>query len=131
MRQGRFKVWDNGHTESWTVEGPTKTLQARVTHDDWKATDVWMSAQGRYMRRELERLTDRSSRWRDRLRLWPPLMPFVVFLYCLFGKGLILDGRAGLFYALQRMIAEAALSLMVLEARLRARIESAHVKDVN
>ena len=58
-------------------------------------------------------------------------MPFAVFLYCLFGKGLILNGRAGLFYALQRMVAEAALSLMVLEARLRASVESAHVKDVD
>jgi hypothetical protein len=42
-----------------------------------------------------------------------------VFLYCLFGKGLILNGRAGVFYALQRMVAEAVLSLFVLEATLR------------
>ena len=53
------------------------------------------------------------------LRLRPPLMPLVTFLYCLFVKGLILNGRAGIFYALQRLIAEAALSLMVLEERLR------------
>ena len=60
---------------------------------------------------------------RDRLRLIPPLMPIVIFLYCLFGKGLIFDGRAGLFYALQRSIAEAVLSLLVLEKSLRARVE--------
>ncbi len=165
LRQGRFKVWDNGHTESWAVEGPIRMLHARVTHDDWKGTDFWMNAQGRYMRRELEKLehfqekwepvfrpkmrstqearapsdsnktegalASRRSRLRDWLRLRPPLMPFAVFLYCLFGKGLILNGRAGLFYALQRMVAEAALSLMVLEARLRASVESAHVKDVD
>jgi glycosyltransferase involved in cell wall biosynthesis len=131
LRQGRFKVWDNGHTESWAVEGSIQALNARVTHDDWKGTDFWMNAQGRYMRRELEKLASRRSRLRDWLRLTPPLMPFAVFLYCLFGKGLILNGRAGLFYALQRMVAEAALSLMVLEARLRASIESAHVKDID
>ena len=131
LRRGRFKVWDNGHTESWAVEGPIGMLHARVTHDDRKGTDVWMKAQGRYMRRELEKLTSPRSRFRDRLRLWPPLMPFAVFFYCLFGKGLILDGRAGLFYALQRMVAEAALSLMVLEARLRAGVESAHVGNVD
>jgi hypothetical protein len=45
-------------------------------------------------------------------------MPLGVFLYCLFVKGLILNGRAGIFYALQRLIAEATLSLMVLEDRL-------------
>jgi hypothetical protein len=44
----------------------------------------------------------------------PPLMPIGVFLYCLFVKGLVLNGRAGIFYALQRMYAEAVLSLMVL-----------------
>jgi hypothetical protein len=37
----------------------------------------------------------------------------------LFGKGLVLNGRAGIFYALQRMVAEAVLSLMVLEEKLR------------
>jgi len=46
-------------------------------------------------------------------------------LYCLFGKGLILNGRAGLFYALQRMVAEAVLSLMVLEEELRDNAASA------
>jgi hypothetical protein len=50
-------------------------------------------------------------------------MPIGVFLYCLFGKGLIFDGRAGLFYALQRSIAEAILSLLVLEKSLRARVD--------
>jgi hypothetical protein len=57
-------------------------------------------------------------RW---LRLRPPLMPIVAFIYCLFGKGLIFSGRAGLFYAVQRMVAESILSLMVLEAKLRDR----------
>jgi hypothetical protein len=36
-----------------------------------------------------------------------------------FGKGLLLNGRAGMFYALQRMVAEGVLSLMVLEEQLR------------
>ena len=46
-------------------------------------------------------------------------MPIAIFLYCLFGKGLILNGKAGVFYALQRLVAEATLSLMVLEEALR------------
>jgi len=131
LRQGRFQVWENGHTEAWAVEGPIATLDGRIIHDDWKAIDAWTGAQGRYMRRELGKLGGRPARWRDRLRLFPPLMPIAVFFYCLFGKGLILDGRAGLFYALQRMVAEAVLSLMVLEARLRARAESAHVPEAD
>jgi hypothetical protein len=46
-------------------------------------------------------------------------MPISILLYCLFGKGLLLNGRAGLFYALQRVVAEATLSLLVLEMKLR------------
>jgi hypothetical protein len=45
----------------------------------------------------------------------------VTFFYSLFGKGLILSGRPGIFYALQRLIAEATLSLMILEEGFRER----------
>jgi hypothetical protein len=92
-------------------------------HDDWKTTDHWMAAQSRYMRRELDKISQRPSGLRDWLRFRPPLMPLAAFLYCLFWKGLILDGRAGLFYALQRLVAEACLALMVLEASLKTKSE--------
>jgi len=124
LRRGHFDIRDNGHTESWVVEGPVKRLRARATHDDWKSTQSWINAQSRYMSRELSKISTDKSRWRDRLRLIPPIMPVAVFLYCLFGKGLIFNGRAGLFYSLQRLVAEAALSLMVLENALSSRNES-------
>ena len=119
LRKGRFTVLDRGHTEAWAVNGPISDLRARIIHDDWKPTSQWLISQARYMERELDWLRIREGglvRW---LRLTPPLMPIIVFLYCLIGKGLLLNGRAGIFYALQRMIAEATLSLMVLERRLR------------
>jgi glycosyltransferase involved in cell wall biosynthesis len=121
LRKGCFFVRDKGHTEAWEVNGPIATLSAAITHDDWKPTGQWLIGQARYMQRELDFLsTDKTglARW---LRLRPPLMPIAVFLYCLFGKGLLFNGRAGMFYALQRMVAEATLSLMVLEERLRDR----------
>jgi glycosyltransferase involved in cell wall biosynthesis len=121
LRKGKFSVRDKGHTEAWTVQGPVKGLKARIIHDDRKSTEQWMLSQGCYMRRELAHLRAERSGLRSWLRLSPPLMPLVVFLYCLFVKGLILNGRAGIFYALQRLIAEAALSLMVLEERLRTK----------
>jgi len=120
LRQGRFSVWDKGHTEAWTVQGPIKALKARIIHDDRKSTEQWMMSQSRYMRRELSRLRLEASGVRAWLRRSPPLMPVVVFFYCLFVKGLILNGRAGVFYALQRLVAEAALSLMLLEDKFRA-----------
>jgi glycosyltransferase involved in cell wall biosynthesis len=119
LRKGCFSIWDKGHTEAWDVAGPVVTLNARIIHDDWKPTGQWLIGQARYMQRELEWFRVRNSgliRW---LRLSPPLMPIAVFLYCLFGKGLLFNGRAGVFYALQRMVAEAVLSLMVLESKLR------------
>jgi glycosyltransferase involved in cell wall biosynthesis len=121
LRKDKFCVWDRGHTEAWDVKGVIATLSAPVVHDDWKPTGQWIIGQTRYMQRELERVRVDSAGMVGWLRLRPPLMPIVSFIYCLFGKGLILDGRAGIFYALQRMIAEAVLSLMVLEARLRER----------
>jgi hypothetical protein len=46
-------------------------------------------------------------------------MPLISFLYCLFVKGLILDGRAGLFYSLQRLLVETAIALTALEHDLK------------
>ena len=119
LRKGCSSVWDKGHTETWDINGPVATLSGRIIHDDWKPTGQWLMGQARYMQRELDWLgvgKDGLARW---LRLRPPLMPIAVFLYCFFGKGLFLNGRAGIFYALQRTVAEAVLSLMVLEKKLR------------
>jgi glycosyltransferase involved in cell wall biosynthesis len=125
LRQGHFNIHDRGHTEGWVVNGIVKRLHSRVIHDDWKSAESWLNAQSRYMIRELAKISSGGeARLRDRLRLVPPLMPSVIFLYCLFGKGLIFDGRPGLFYALQRSIAEAVLSLLVLEKSLRGRVDS-------
>ena len=122
LRKGSFTVRDKGHTEAWDVNGPIATLNSVIIHDDWKAAGQWLTGQARYMQRELDFLHTEKAGLTHWLRLRPPLMPIVVFLYCLFGKGLLFNGRAGMFYALQRMIAEATLSLMVLEEKLRNQI---------
>jgi glycosyltransferase involved in cell wall biosynthesis len=118
LRMGHFAITQRGHTEAWSVEGPIGKLRACIVHDDRKPTESWLKAQSYYMRQELAELPGRQFGIRKILRLIPPVMPIIVFLYCLFGKGLILNGKAGIFYALQRLIAEATLSLMVLEKTL-------------
>jgi hypothetical protein len=45
--------------------------------------------------------------------------PWLVPLYCLFVRQGVLDGRAGLYYAMQRGIAEWMLSLSLLESHRR------------
>ena len=119
LRKGRFAVWNNGHTESWRIEGPIRKLAAKVVHDDWKTLDRWTNSQLRYSRLELDALSKRSGGLEDWLRRHPPLMPFAVFLYCLFAKRLILDGKAGLYYTLQRTVAEMLVSLTLLDDVLR------------
>lgn len=127
LRKGCFSVRDRGHTEEWDVIGPVATLRSRIVHDDRKLAAQWIPAQARYMQRELAWMQENRSGLRYWLRTKPPLMPLAVFFYCLFMKGLILNGRAGIFYSLQRMVAEATLSLMVLEQKLRD--ESANRRD--
>lgn len=118
LRRGHYAVWDEGHAEHWNVIGPVGTMRTRIVHDDWKSMDHWLISQAKYMRRELRKMHDTSGGLRNWLRLHPPLMPIAAFFYCLFGKGLLLDGKSGIFYALQRTIAEAILSLLLLEERL-------------
>ena len=119
LRKGCFSVSDKGHADVWDVHGHVVTLNARIVHDDWKPISHWLIKEAQVLQREVDWTRVRKTslvRW---LRIRPPLMPMIVFLYCLFGKGLILNGRAGMFYALQRMVAEAVLSLMLLEEKLR------------
>jgi hypothetical protein len=112
-------VSDKGHADVWDVHGHVVTLNARIVHDNWKPISLWLIKEAQVLQREVAWTRVRKTglvRW---LRVRPPLMPIVVFLYCLFGKGLIFNGRGGIFYALQRMVAEAVLSLMLLEEKLR------------
>ena len=55
----------------------------------------------------------------DRLRRRAVLAPAVMFLYLLFGRGLILDGWPGWFYVFQRTLAEMLLALRLITERER------------
>jgi hypothetical protein len=57
--------------------------------------------------------------WADRLRKMRIVFPFIMFFYCLFVKGAIFDGPAGLFYSFQRMVAEMLLSLYLIAHDLK------------
>lgn len=115
LKPGRFTVVDRGHTEKWIVQGPVVELTSKILHDDWKPMDAWIVSQGKYMAKEVRQLEDANNSLVSWLRHHPPLMPILTFLYCLFGKGLILNGKAGMLYTFQRTVAEAILSLLILE----------------
>ncbi len=114
-RQGARFVQD-GHTQRLICDGDVGAMRAKLLHDDRKSTERWLQSQARYM--ALEAIKLRTTSWRNldwadrlrRLRLGPPL----AFLYCLFGKGLLFEGRAGWLYSMQRATAEAILLMTLL-----------------
>jgi len=119
-REGASYVQD-GHSQRVVLAGRVLPLQGLASHDDRKPFSAWLAAQDRYARIECDALRSaawRDLNWRDRIRRLMVVAPWLVPLYCLtVGRGL-LDGRAGLFYALQRGLAETILSARLLEAAL-------------
>jgi hypothetical protein len=91
----RFSVSDKGHADVWDVHGHVVTLNARIVHDNWKPISLWLIKEAQVLQREVAWTRVRKTglvRW---LRVRPPLMPIVVFLYCLFGKGVIFKWPRG------------------------------------
>jgi glycosyltransferase involved in cell wall biosynthesis len=112
---------NEGHGHRIRLSGIVSDLRSTIFHDDRKPLSRWLGAQLKYAEREAAHLLsaprEELSRI-DRLRLmgWPA--PILVLGYVLLAKGAILDGRAGWFYAWQRLLAEALLALELLDRRL-------------
>lgn len=119
-RRGRGRYEQDGHTQRIKLEGEVGRLLAPILHDDRKSLTHWLASQSRYMALEAEKLSDRTARVGaiDRVRRWIVIMPPAMFLYCYLLRGGILDGKAGLFYALQRSVAEGMLSLFLVRRML-------------
>ena len=112
----------DGHAHRVKVVGTVRTLSGTIDHDDRKPLSAWLEAQARYAELETAKLreTPASELGRvDRLRRGGVVMPFLMPLYCLFGKRLLLDGPAGWYYTLQRTYAEILLALRIWDERLR------------
>ena len=110
----------DGHAHRVRVEGPSGSLRTPIRHDDRKGLRRWLRNQAAYAEQEAAKLAASPLRdldWPDRLRATMVLGPPAITLYCLLGRGLVLDGRAGLYYTAQRAVAEGILSLKLMEAR--------------
>jgi hypothetical protein len=115
---GRYR--DDGHTQLAVVSGAIESLRSPILHDDRKPLRRWLWAQERYHWLEADKLLQTPLAqlgFADRLRKITPLAPLLAVLYCLFLKRGLLDGRVGLFYALQRGYAELQIWLMLQELR--------------
>ena len=113
-----------GHTQKVVVTGEVGCLINKIAHDDRKSLSRWLASQASYAVLEANLL--RSHAWselklQDKIRRLKFIAPWLVPLYCLtVGRG-FLDGRAGLFYAMQRAVAESILALQLLESDLRSK----------
>lgn len=121
-RRANARYVQDGHTQRIEVAGEVRDLQSAIRHDDRKPLGHWLQAQARYMRIEAGKLAQADVAglsWADRLRKMKFIAPLGMLLYCLIVKRAILDGPAGLYYALQRTVAELILSLYLVEHDLR------------
>lgn len=120
-RRAKARYEQEGHTQRVRVDGTIGDLRAPIDHDDRKSLERWFGSQVRYMQLEsahLHALRFADAGFRDRVRKLVLVAPPLMLAYCLFVKGNLLDGRAGLRYALQRTVAEVLLSLFLLQAML-------------
>jgi glycosyltransferase involved in cell wall biosynthesis len=120
FRRSKCHYQQDGHTQVLRIDGRTDWLRSYIDHDDRKPLRAWLTAQDRYAELEAWHLLERppqSHKIADRVRLRIVPAPLLVFAYTLVGKGLILDGRFGLYYVLQRTVAEIILSLRLIEFR--------------
>lgn len=115
------RVEQDGHAQRARVNGAVQALAGRILHDDRKPLSHWLAAQAGYMRleaRKIEAAIPGSLSTLDRFRKLIVVAPPAMFLYCYVIRGGLLDGRAGLYYALQRLAAELILSLYLIERTL-------------
>jgi len=118
FRRDRAIYFDDGHTQQLKVDGITSELSAYIYHDDRKPLHRWLWAQDRYAILEAQKLlatSDEKLSLGDRLRRQKVIAPFVILFYCLILHRGILDGRAGWYYAFQRVLAELLLSLHLMK----------------
>ena len=114
LRRGAFEFWQDGHTQRVRVHGRLERLRVPLIHDDRKDLRRFIARQRRYMRQEAAKL--RATPWNalptvGRIRKLRIVAPLATLFYVLFAKRAILDGRPGLRYAIERFLAEAALSV--------------------
>ncbi len=121
-RRDRARYEDFGHGHAVQIEGAVRDLSGRIFHDDRKPISRWFASQQTYARQEADFLLAAprgALRFADKVRLGMVLAPILVPLHTLFIKGCILDGRAGWFYGLQRLLAETMIAIALLDRKLR------------
>ncbi len=118
FRKSKAFYRQDGHTQRLVLQGKSSGLRFQMMHDDQKSLDQWFFSQDRYMKLEARKLIESDPRHlnlTDRFRKTRFLAPLGMLWYCLFFKGVIFDGYKGWYYTFQRIFAELALSLYLMQ----------------
>jgi len=113
--------YDDGHTQRLKINGTEENYSAKILHDDRKPLSRWLNNQAAYSQKEAGMLLETTSglSFTSKLRKTKVLAPAFIFFYCLFIKGMILNGWRGWHYTLQRTIAEILVSMRLAEDKIR------------
>ncbi len=121
-RREAARYEDEGHGHRVRIAGAVNDLKCRIHHDDRKSLSRWFASQIKYADLESKALLAAESGslpMQDKIRRRGWLAPWLVFGLTYFGKGLFLNGWAGLHYSLQRLLAEIMLSICLIDLRLK------------
>jgi glycosyltransferase involved in cell wall biosynthesis len=129
FKRSAVEVAQLGHTQVFSINGPTYNFRARLIHDDRKPLERWVSSQLAYQVLNEEILANGGTRWRDHLRrfaIMPPVMALLAYLRA----GGPFRGAAAARYAYERAVCESLLAIRVLNARLRADSEQPELDHI-
>lgn len=106
-----------GHAEKVADGVVVERVGAKLIHDDRKNYGSYLQSQYRYANNLVSRYLEGRVSSRDKLRVnWPLLILAVPLVSFVFRRG-FLDGRAGVLYALDRLIAEAIMYRQAVASR--------------
>ena len=106
FRGGREYFVPAGSGERLKRDVLVATTKLQLVHDDRKPFDRFVENQLRYARDFCSRVANGDLTWKDRVRRASPFGIVAVPFMTLFLKLGILDGRAGLLYAVDRLLVE-------------------------
>jgi hypothetical protein len=115
FRPSALRIEQPGHTQEMRVVGALYTFTSRITHDDRKPVERFVTSQLAYSSLEAGRLEAGGTRWQDRVRRLG-LMPLVSGLAAYIRAGGPLRGRSALRYAYERTTFECLLAMRVLDS---------------
>lgn len=124
----------DGHAHRLILEGRINKLSSKILHDDRKPLSRWLVSQSKYADQEAELILSQpwgKLRWSNRIRKFVVLSPILAPLVYLFVRGGIFDGRPGMVYAFQRLMAEAIISIKLLERKISQKVQSTPVPEKN